>query len=514
MKKILLSVVMLAVLLNTSCSKENPSLNEENISIESSELLQEDPLTILEINQIIDQQIESKGDFNWNQVSDFVLWSALMHGENILTIGYGKEEGDFQNRNSSEQKTSKDKIINTVRSIENENSLNRGESLLIHDDEALTLIDVKVSNVITIRELRSNADIRYIEPAGYRYFQGNNEQRKSIDANLSSSGSGCGKESESLSSNDYTIITPNAKMPWNFPIHNINDAWNQSTGSGITIGIIDTGASTSQYLLNNGINNGDSSGKTIQRHGVYVDSFWPWSKKTDGINDKCGHGTSMTSVAGAPRNNKGLPVGVAYNSNLVVYRAASNVVLDGYHEQKGVAKALTQLGDNNSVKIISISMGHIFTVNRIKDAIRYANNKGKLIFCAAGTSTSFTNFVGVIFPASMSETVAVTGIEQNSIYKVCDTCHEGSEVDFTIMMERSNNNHVPVLGYYNDQSDYVGGSSVATAMTAGIAALVWSKNPSWTKTQVLNKLKTAGHLYPNKHNSFGWGMLDALEAVQ
>jgi subtilisin family serine protease len=348
-----------------------------------------------------------------------------------------------------------------------------------------------------------------LEPAGYRYFQNDKYAQEK-----SSSSSVCGQESEALNSADYTTISPNAKLPWNFPIHNIDTAWNYSTGSGITIGIVDTGASTNQYLLNDGINNGDSSGKTIQRYGVYVDSFWPWTTKTDGVNDKCGHGTSMTGIAGAPRNNKGLPVGVAYNANLIVYRAASNVVLEGYHEQNGVAKAFTQLGNNSNVKIISMSMGHIFTVNKIKDAIKYAHSKGKLIFCAAGTSTSFTNFVGVIFPASMSETVAVTGIEQNSIYKVCDTCHDGNDIDFTIMMERSNNNHVPVLSYYSDQSDYIGGSSVATAMSAGIAALVWSKNPSWTRSQVLDKLLTTAHLYPNKHSSFGWGMLNALDAVQ
>ena len=42
--------------------------------------------------------------------------------------------------------------------------------------------------------------------------------------------------------------------------------------------------------------------------------------------------------------------------------------------------------------------------------------KGKLIFCAGGTSTSFTTFVGVIFPAWMSETVAVTGLKDTTNY--------------------------------------------------------------------------------------------------
>jgi hypothetical protein len=67
-------------------------------------------------------------------------------------------------------------------------------------------------------------------------------------------------------------------------------------------------------------------------------------------------------------NNQGQPVGVAYNANLVTYRAASNVVLDGYHEQNGVKIAFTELGNNNSVKIISMSMGHIFLSEKLKMA--------------------------------------------------------------------------------------------------------------------------------------------------
>ncbi|WP_435523501.1 hypothetical protein [Chryseobacterium indoltheticum] len=45
---------------------------------------------------------------------------------------------------------------------------------------------------------------------------------------------------------------------------------------------------------------------------------------------------------------------------MISYRAASNVVLDGYHEQEGVKIAFTNLGNTASVKIISMSMGHIF----------------------------------------------------------------------------------------------------------------------------------------------------------
>ena len=116
----------------------------------------------------------------------------------------------------------------------------------------------------------------------------------------------------------------------------------------------------------------------------------------------------------------------------------------------------------------------------------------------------------------MSETVAVTGVNDGSSYERCDTCHSGSKIDFTIIMEGDNNTSKapPVLGFNTDQRRYTGGSSVATATTAGIAALIWSKYPSWSRTQVLNRLKQSAEFYPNKNGSFGYGNIDALQAVQ
>ena len=115
----------------------------------------------------------------------------------------------------------------------------------------------------------------------------------------------------------------------------------------------------------------------------------------------------------------------------------------------------------------------------------------------------------------MAETVAVTGVKEGSVYQKCDVCHTGGKIDFTVVMERTvSGNTVPVGSYYDNQSDYVGGSSVATATTAGIAALVWSKNPTWTKDQVLTKMKQSASFYPNKNADFGYGNINALLAVQ
>ncbi len=503
MKKSIFRALFLIALTTVSCSKEEQ--NNSAIVIDESQKL---PLTIEKVNETISQTISNNEIYNWKNATNHVLWSAIFQGNKIATIGFGKNENDFERSKSQNNKEIEEKILDIIQ----QNEKKELNDILILSDEYLNLVDVIIEKQETIIALRKSNLIRYIEPADYTHFTSQSSIERSAS---SSSSSGCGYDSETLSTADYTTITPNAKAPWTFYQHNIPNAWSYSTGSGVTIGIVDTGTSPNQTLLGSNFNDGMSSGRSISKFGVYVDSIWPWSTGTDGPNDQCGHGTSMASVAAAPRNDNGLPVGVAYNANLVTYRAASNVVLDGYHEQNGVKKAFTALGNNASVKIISMSMGHIFSVGKISDGVKYAYNKGKLIFCAGGTSTSFTNFVGVIFPASMAEAVAVTGVKEGTSNQKCDVCHSGSKIDFTIQMQRSaSGNTVPVDSYYDMQSDYVGGSSVATATTAGIAALVWSVHPTWTRAQVLTKMKQSSTYYPTKNPDYGHGNVNALLAVQ
>ncbi|MBB4808101.1 subtilisin family serine protease [Chryseobacterium defluvii] len=499
-KNVFYLLVMLLVMV--SCNRE-----EVQAEVEGIEISQKDPLTEKQINDRINESIRNTGSFSWSKSSDHFVWSAIFRGNKVASIGFGASQKDFDRSLSPDNERIQNEILEVIKKYEG-----KQDRVLLGSDQYLNQMDVYIEKQETVIALRRLKTIRYLEPADYRYFE--NEKKLSGAAKSSGSSSGCGLESTSLNSADYTTITPNAKASWSFYKHNITSAWSYSTGAGITIGLIDSGVSTEQGLLSGSFNNGASSGRTISKYGVYVDSIWPWSSGYDGANDKCGHGTSMASAMAAPRNNQGQPVGVAYNANLIAYRAASNVVLDGYHEQNGVKIAFTELANNTNVKIISMSMGHIFSVGKIEDGVKYAYSKGKLIFCAGGTSTSFTTFVGVIFPAWMPETQAVTGVKENTSNQKCDVCHSGAEIDFTYQMERASSNNIPVLSYYNAQTDYVGGSSVATASTAGIAALVWAKNPSWTRDQVLNKMRQSATYYPNKDANFGYGNINVLQAVQ
>lgn len=498
MKKLLLTLAVAGVIV--SCSKNNETLDQPILD-QQTELLSKN-----KINDLIRKSIEANGDFKWMNTDAQTIWSAVKHGNNLLTIGYGNSPSQFQ-RNSASNNI-KNQLIHLVRSLEDKNTNTAAKATdELYVDENINVIDITVKNIKTIEALLADKTVRYLEPASYTLEQDNVSAK-------SGEGFGCGFRSQNIASQDFRTVSPAARVPWNFDIHNIPAAWNYSTGRGITVAIIDSGLSPDQKLMNQNFNTGQSSGRFVQKFGTFVDSWWPWSNNYDGVDDRCGHGTSMASAATAPRNGNNLPVGVAYNANLVSYRAVQNVLIDDYHEKRGIAEALTALGNRSDVKVISMSLGSPFSISRVEDAIEYAYNKGKMIIVAGGTSTSFTNWFGVTFPASMDETVAVTGLVEGKT-KRCNNCHSGSKIDFTIEMERQGSgNNVPVLSSYDGQAQYVGGSSVATATTAGIAALVWARNPTWSRAQVLDKMRRASKFYPNKNSSFGYGNIDALKAVQ
>ena len=471
-----------------------------------------------QIDDLIITSLESNDEFNWRNVSTQVLWSALQHSDGILTVGYQPAgEGDISSRMASIDVRTKawvqarerlqNEIIVTLNKTGDETV--EAEDLDLFAHSTLPYFEVPVSSYEVVERLRTMPEVRYLEPLGYEV-----NQQRLADNNREESSKGCSNDPDyNITSSDYSIIAPNAKVSWNYSYMNIPQAWNYSTGSGIAVGLIDTGTSPNQAGLTSQFNSGYSGGRYIHRYGFYVSSWWPWADP-DGPNDKCGHGTSMAGAIAAPRGSSGAAVGVAYNSNLVAIRGTGDVVINGGSEKTGVSDALVYLGNRSDVRIISMSIGDIFSSSKVADAVRYAYGKGKLLFSAAGTSTSWTNWYGVIFPANMNETVAVTGIKEGSGYNRCDNCHSGSKVDFTVVMQKAGSNRTALtLAMNGSDPSTVGGSSVATATAAGIAALVWSKNPSWSRDQVLNKMKQTADLYPNRSSDYGWGTLDALAAV-
>jgi subtilisin family serine protease len=491
-----------------SCNKSEENIQQE---INSDKVLrykkvlgviaENEPMKPSKLDAFVKQTIQEKNDFKWEWVDAFTLWSAAQYGENTIAIGYQPTDFKEIDKNihtidiqSKPWKQVHDALITLIVEEINKTATTpiKWEDLIVEDDAQLPILTFRCNSKDVITKLYNLENVRYIEPMDY------------WPADAQRSSSGCDASTTALNSADWTNITPGCRMPWNFVNCNIPNAWNISEGQGITVGVIDAGINSTQTLLGSNFNNGFSAASRT----ITTDFTLGTSAFTS-----CTHGTSMSGIAVGPRNNINNSTGVAYKSNLHFIRACNDVVLDASSERTAVKNALVRMGDRNAVRIISMSIGTPFSSGVLSDGVNYAYNKGKLIFAAAGTSFSWTSWWGVIYPAAYSNCIAVTGVKEGGA--TCGTCHDGSEVDFTIPMERSSNSdrNTLSLAASGNTPSYIGGSSSATATAAGIAALVWSAKPTLTRDQVYLCLRNTSQFYPSINSSKGFGNLNAAAAV-
>ncbi|TGE24519.1 serine protease [Hymenobacter aquaticus] len=486
----------------------------------------DNPTEALSAHQL-DEQILStlnrQGRFDWNQASPHFVWSALTRSDYVLSVGYRPagyagalpDDAATDPAWQAARRQVLELILAEERKSRPELTLN---DLIAYQENVLPVLDVTVRELSTIQQLRASGLVRYAEPIGYEPNRPTTTASKTA-AGLTSSG--CGNNSATaglVAGSDYTVLNNGSKSSWNHAdqYHGIRSSWSQSTGQGMKIVIIDSGCSDAQENLGAAFNQGLSSGRTIERlvtlprnsiFGIpYGDAETP--------NDGCGHGTSMAGAAAAPRGTDGASVGVAYNASLITVRAAEDVFIDGSREVKGVSDAYILAANRADVRIISMSMGRLTSASQMTDAIRYAYGKGKLIFCAAGTSLDWTaGWAGVIYPASLPEAVAVTGIKDDLTTR-CDECHVGSDVEFTVVMQRTSNDRRPLsLAMSGDAPSTVGGSSVATASMAGMAAVVWARYPAESRAQIMSRLVANSSNRTARNGNFGWGRVNVGAAV-
>ncbi len=507
MKKIFITLLCGSVFM-TACKKTAVNTVEEDV-----------PLSRATIDAFIRSSIQKDHKFEWSTSPVNMIWSALNESDHILSVGYQPANAVQVNErlhlidiNSAEWMAAKNELLNMI--LESEKEIDPAltmEQLVQWNESYLPVVDVYIRNLATIKLLRLSKLVRYAEPMGY--------EPEKMENRVNSS-SGCGSnvaEAGLVAGVDYSTILPNTKQSWNYSYHKIPSAWAKSTGAGVKVFIIDTGCEFDQENLGTAFNQGNSSGRTIEKIVTLPRSTFLGipTGPVEIADDGCGHGTSMAGVCAAPRGTDGAACGVAYNANLVTCRAAEDVYLDDSREVKGASDAFVNAANRADVKVISMSMGKMTSSSQLSDAIKYAYGKGKLMFVAAGTSFSWTSgWYGVIFPAYMAEVNAVTGVRDNLFNTTCTSCHDGSETDFTIVMEKAvNERHPLTLAMSGNAPSTVGGSSVSTATAAGIAALVWSRFPTLTRAQVLSKLITTSANYPLRNSYLGWGNINADAAT-
>lgn len=284
-------------------------------------------------------------------------------------------------------------------------------------------------------------------------------------------------------------------------------AWDIWQGDANTVvAIIDTGSDMDHPdLVDNmvvrseepqdGIDN-DNNGK--------IDDYTGWdfvdndNYPNADVND---HGVHVAGLSSASTNNATGVAGTGYNCSFLTVRAGENNNISYGYE--GLVYAADAGAD-----VINCSWGSSNFSNFASDVVRYATlNKDALVVAAAGNNGAEIDF----YPAAYEYALAVTSVDDNDSRS--GFSNYGYWIDIT----------APGAGLYNTINNGEYGTKVGTSMAspvvAGAAALVRSKYPNFTALQTKEHLKSTayynfqGNLNQGYENKLGSGRLNLYQAL-
>ncbi len=293
------------------------------------------------------------------------------------------------------------------------------------------------------------------------------------------------------------------------------EAWNVNKGdTSVVIGIVDSGsdldhpdlAANIKYNYNDPIDGIDND------NDGYIDNFMGWdfaganpgnlqednNPNVMGGND---HGVHVSGDASAVADN-GLGIaGMGFKSKLLIVKCGVDVPSNSiYRGEEGIVYAADQ-----GAHIINCSWGGSGGGSYGQEVINYAISKGALVVAAAGNSSSEADhypsaYKGVLSVASTNSTDKKSGFS-NYGYSI-DVCAPGSGIYSTV---------------YNNSYATYDGTSMASPIAAGAAALVKAQFPGYTPLQVGEQLRvTCDDIYslnPAQNNKLGKGRINVYRAL-
>jgi subtilisin family serine protease len=307
-------------------------------------------------------------------------------------------------------------------------------------------------------------------------------------------------------------------------------AWDISTGSDtVTVAVIDTGyALNHEDMAGRWATNAAETGGGKETNGVdddsngYIDDWRGWDFAQDDNNPSVGstdptgdyvtHGTIVAGLVGATGNN-GLGVASTnWGSKILPIQALGD---DGVGYTSDIAAAIRYAADRGA-KVISLSLGSSEPDEVMRTQINYALGRGATVIAAAGNSGTATCGC-MVYPANYPEVIAVGATD--SLDVKASFSSYGPNLD--LVAPGTGTIRTTYWSSSNQTSSYTtsaSGTSIATPIVAGAAALLKSVYPSVTPSETEDWLTNSadivsGMLGERRTDKYGYGRLNSYKAL-
>ncbi|HEY9610315.1 S8 family peptidase [Allocoleopsis sp.] len=283
---------------------------------------------------------------------------------------------------------------------------------------------------------------------------------------------------------------PDYGQQWNLRQINVESAWDDTKGSGVTVAVIDTGISPVPDL----------------KDTKFVSGYDFVNDRVEAFDDN-GHGTHVAgTVAQSTNNNYGV-AGIAYEASLMPLKVLS---AGGGGTVADIAESIRFAADNGA-HVINMSLGGGGESQLMKEAIDYAHQKGVVIIAAAGNS----NDNSASYPARYPHVIGVSALDSagtkapysNFGAGVDISAPGGSEAGQILQETIDPENGEPIFAGFQ-------GTSMASPHVAGVAALIKAAGIQEPDEIADVLTKSARVIQQDPLNHFGAGHLDAGAAVK